>query len=179
MIKEEVETKTQQIEKSSDPDLITAVSHVKALVSSIAGSPDTCGTSALSMLTITDLEKIEIVLASGNVNFKYEAIMKVLLSQDHATMKRKESLLVSEFLMLVSVTRLLLVSQFGSDKGEMSWHGKRISPKRDCSDHKAEVESSWHGRGSGSGIKRCRHVERSGHIERVWQRILCFDDGSY
>ena len=104
--------------------MITAVSHVKALVSSITGSPDTCGTSVLNMLTIPDLEKIEIVLASGNVNFKYEAIMKVLLSQDHATMKRKESLLVSEFQMLVSVTRLLLISQFGSDKGEMSWQGK-------------------------------------------------------
>ena len=63
-------------------------------------------------------------MASGNVNFKYEAIKKVLLSQDHATMKRKESLLVSEFQMLVSVTRLLLISQFGSDKGEMSWQGK-------------------------------------------------------
>ena len=97
---------------------------MKALVSSITGSPDTCGTSVLNMLTITDLEKIEIVLASGNVNFKYEAIMKVLLSQDHATMKRKESLLVSEFQMLVSVARLLLISQFGSDKGEMSWQGK-------------------------------------------------------
>ena len=104
--------------------MITAVSHVKALVSSITGSPDTCGTAVLNMLTITDLEKIEIVLASGNVNLKYEAIMKVLLSQDHATMKRKESLLVSEFQMLVSVTRLLLISQFGSDKGEMSWQGK-------------------------------------------------------
>ena len=97
---------------------------MKALVSSITGSPDTCGTNVLNMLTITDLEKIDIVLASGNVNFKYEAIMKVLLSQDHATMKRKESLLVSEFQMLVSVTRLLLISQFGSDKGEMSWQGK-------------------------------------------------------
>ena len=104
--------------------MVTAVSHVKALVSSITGNPDTCGTNVLNMLTIPDLEKIEIVLASGNVNFKYEAIMKVLLSQDHATMKRKESLLVSEFQMLVSVTRLLLISQFGSDKGEMSWQGK-------------------------------------------------------
>ena len=124
MITEDVETKAQQIEKSSDPDLKTAVSHVKALMSSIVGSPDTCGTDILSMLNIADLEKIEIVLASGNANFKYEAIMKVLLSQDHMTMKRKESLLLSEFHMLVSVTKLLLISQFGSDKGEMSWQGK-------------------------------------------------------
>ena len=124
MIKEEVETKTQQIEKSSDPDLKTAVSHVKALISSIAGSPDTCGTDILSMLNIADLEKIEIVLASGNANFKYEAIMKVLLSQDHMTMKRKESLLLNEFHMIVNVTKLLLISQFGSDKGEMPWQGK-------------------------------------------------------
>ena len=124
MIKEEVDSKRQQIEQSSDPDLVTAVSHVKALVASIAGSPDTCGTSVLSMLNIADLEKIEIVLASGNANFKYEAIMKVLLNHDHTTMKRKESLLVSEFHMLVSVTRLLLMSQFGSEKREMSWQGK-------------------------------------------------------
>ena len=32
LIKEEVDTKTQQIEKSSDKDLITAVNHVKALI---------------------------------------------------------------------------------------------------------------------------------------------------
>ena len=76
------------------------------------------------MLSIPDLEKIEIVLASGNANYKLEAIMKVLLNQDHAAMKRKENLFVIEFQMLVSVTRLLLISQFGNDKGEMSWQGK-------------------------------------------------------
>ena len=124
MIKDEVDTKSQQIEKSTDQDLLTAVSHVKALISSIAGNPDACGTAVLSMLGIPDLEKIENVLASGNVNYKFEAIMKVLLSQDHMTMKRNESLLHSEFCMLDSVTKLLLISQFGSDKGEMSWEGK-------------------------------------------------------
>ena len=124
MIKDEVDTKSQQIEKSTDQDLLTAVSHVKALISSIAGNPDACGTAVLSMLSIPDLEKIEIVLASGNANYKFEAIMKVLLNQDHAAMKRKENLFVIEFQMLVSVTRLLLISQFGNDKGEMSWQGK-------------------------------------------------------
>ena len=123
-MKEEVETKKQHIETSSDPDLITAVSHVNALVLFIVGSPDTCDTAVLSMLNIADLEKIEIVLASGNANFKSEAIMKVLLSQDHMTMKRKESLLLNEFCMLVNATKLLLISHFGSDKGEMSWQGE-------------------------------------------------------
>ena len=123
MIKEEVDTKTQQIEKSTDQDLITAVSHVKALISSIAGNPDACGTAVLSMLSIPDLGKIEIVLASGNANYKFEAIMKVLLNQDHMAMKRKENLFIIEFQMFVSVTRLLLISQFGTDKGEMSWQG--------------------------------------------------------
>ena len=76
------------------------------------------------MLSIPDLEKIEIVLASWNANYKFEAIMKVLLNQDHTAMKRKESLLLSEFHMRIGVTKLLLISQFGSDKGEMSWQGK-------------------------------------------------------
>ena len=124
LIKEEVDTKTQQIEKSTDQDLLTAVSHVKALISSIAGNPDACGTAVLSMLSIPDLEKIEIVLASGNANYKFEAIMKVLLNQDHTAMKRNENLFVIEFQMLVGITRLLLISQFGNDKGEMSWQGK-------------------------------------------------------
>ena len=104
--------------------MVTAVLHVKALVRQIAGNPDACGTAVLSMLSIPDLEKIEIVLASGNANYKFEAIMKVLLNQDHTAMKRKENLCVIEFQMLVSVTRLLLISQFGNDKGEMSWQGK-------------------------------------------------------
>ena len=72
LIKDEVDTKSQQIEKSTDQDLLTAVSHVKALISSIAGNPDACGTAVLSMLSIPDLEKIEIVLASGNANYKFE-----------------------------------------------------------------------------------------------------------
>ena len=70
---------------------------MKALVSSITGSPDTCGTAILSMLNTADLEQIEFVLVSRNAHFKYEAIMKVLLNQDHAIMQRKESLLDSEF----------------------------------------------------------------------------------
>ena len=57
-IKEEIDTKTQAIEKSTDPELLTAVSHVKALLSSISGSPDTCGTNVLSMLTIADFGEV-------------------------------------------------------------------------------------------------------------------------
>ena len=76
------------------------------------------------MLSIPDLEKIEIILASGHTNYKFEAIMKVLLNQDLTTMQRKEFLLVTEFHTLVSATKSLLISQFGNDKGEMSWQGK-------------------------------------------------------
>ena len=50
--------------------------------------------------------------------------MKVLLNQYHTAMKRKENLLTIEFQMLVGITRLLLISQFGNDKGDMSWQGK-------------------------------------------------------
>ena len=124
LIKEEIDTKTQAIEKSTDQDLLTAVSHVKSLLLSISGSPDTCGTSVLSMLSIPDLEKLELILAGTNVQFKFESIMKVLLNQDVVVMKRKENLLTLEFQMLIAVTKLLMISQFGSDKGEMSWQGK-------------------------------------------------------
>ena len=61
LLKEEVEAKTQVIAKSSAPELLTAVSHVKSLISSIRGSPDTCCTSVLSMLTIAVLEKLELI----------------------------------------------------------------------------------------------------------------------
>ena len=104
--------------------MITAISHVKSLLSSISRSPDTCGTDVLSMLTITDLEQLELILAGTNVQSKFEGIMKVLLNQDVVVLKRKENLLAIEFQMLNAVTKLLLISQFGSDKGEMSWQGK-------------------------------------------------------
>ena len=76
------------------------------------------------MLTIPDLEKLELILAGTSVQFKFESIMKVLLNQDVVVMKRKENLLTLEFQMLIAVTKLLMISQFGSDKGEMSWQGK-------------------------------------------------------
>ena len=76
------------------------------------------------MLTIADLEKLELILAGTNVYYKFEAIMSVLLNQDVVAMKRKENLLTLEFQMLVGVTKLLLIAQFGNEKGEMSWQGK-------------------------------------------------------
>ena len=76
------------------------------------------------MLTIPDLEKLELILAGTNVYYKFECIMKVLLNQDVVAMKRKENLLTLESQMLVSATKLLLISQFGNDKGEMSWQGR-------------------------------------------------------
>ena len=124
LLKEEVETKTQVLEKSSDQELLTAVSHVKSLLSSISKSPDTCGTDVLNMLNIADLEKLELILAGTNVYYKFEGITKVLLNQDIVALNRKENLLAIEFQMLTAVTKLLLISQFGSDKGEMSWQGK-------------------------------------------------------
>ena len=124
LLKDEVETKTQVLENSSDPELLTAVSHLKTLFSSISGSPDTCATSVLSMLTIADLEKLELILAGTNVYYKFEDILKVLLNQDVVAMKRKENCLTLEFQMLVGVTQLLLIAQFGNEQGEMSWQGK-------------------------------------------------------
>ncbi|MFM7979199.1 MAG: hypothetical protein ACKPKO_07770, partial [Candidatus Fonsibacter sp.] len=99
------------------------VSHVESLSVSISGSLDTRGTSVLSMLTIADLEKLELVLAGTNMNYKFETMMKVLLNPDVVVMKRNENLLALEFQMRVGAT-LLLISQFGNDKGDMSWQGR-------------------------------------------------------
>ena len=105
MIKEELETKAQQIERSNDPDLARAVLHAKAWILSSVGRPDACGTAVLSTLIIADFEKIEIILASGNTNYKFEAIMKVLLNQYHTATQHKENLLITACQMLVSVTK--------------------------------------------------------------------------
>ena len=112
--------------KNNDPDLFTATSHVKALVSKTNGNLDKCCTEEMNMMSMSDLEKVEIVSASGNTNYKFESIMQVMLKQDHAATKRKENLLQIEFLMLVSVTKFLLISQFATDRGEMSWIGKSL-----------------------------------------------------
>ena len=76
------------------------------------------------MMSMADLEKVDIVLSSGNMNYKFESSMQVVLNQDHTTMKRKETLVQFEFQMLVSVTKLLLISKFAKEKREMSWMGK-------------------------------------------------------
>ena len=90
----------------------------------IANTPDTCTTQALSTLTDAELEKVNNVLGSGNANYKFEAIMKILFGPDNSTMKRKELALANEFQALTGTTQYLLLSQFASDKGEMTWLGK-------------------------------------------------------
>ena len=76
------------------------------------------------MLSIADLEKSELVFAGTHAYYKFAEIMKGFLIQDRVVMQRKESLLTLEFTRFVGVTKILFMSQFGNDKGEMSWQGK-------------------------------------------------------
>ena len=75
-IKDEIEIRLQQLAQGNDPDVITAITHVKALVLQINGNPDKCCTEVMNLMSMSDLEKMEIVLSSGNMNHKFESIMK-------------------------------------------------------------------------------------------------------
>ena len=119
-----MEGKAHSLAQVNDNDINIAIGHMQQVMVSIRANPDTCATQALTALSDAELEKINNVLGSGNANYKFEAIMKVLFNPDHAIMKRKELALTTEFQALTGTTQYLMLSQFASDKGEMAWLGK-------------------------------------------------------
>ena len=124
VLKTDLEGKAHSLAQVNDNDINTAIGHIQQVMVSIHANPDTCATQALSALSDAELDKINNVLGGGNANYKFEAIMKVLFAPDNSIMKRKELALTNEFQALTGTTQYLLLSQFASDKGEMTWLGK-------------------------------------------------------
>ena len=79
--------------------------------------------AALAQLSMDDLARMVTISASMNKSYKYEAIAKVFMPQEHANInKLRRSLDMIESLMLQAV-KVLLIRRFMANNGYMSWTG--------------------------------------------------------